>query len=191
METKQKIVNGQGLQEAMGILANYSDTMDRGLAGGFNQAFPLTSATKGNIYYHKNTNRFYVCVENHSGSSLSNPNSKFEELSIYKNRQRLDNLITHKTYTENDLRIKSGVMEVTIIDQTFIARFTSWSQPSSRQETIHFPFSVSDKSVIVTTDNDGGGRSALINCNWIKNNQVQVSGFEGSYTAIIIGTITN
>lgn len=57
-------------------------------------SFPLSNATKGSIYYHKGTNRYYICIESHSGSSLTNPNTSFEELSVYTNRQRLDNLVT-------------------------------------------------------------------------------------------------
>lgn len=91
-EITQKLVDGAGLQTAMGIMGNYSDNMDRGVVGGYNQSFPLTAATKGNIYYHKPTNRYYICINNYSGSSLTNPNSNFEELSVYTNRQRLDNL---------------------------------------------------------------------------------------------------
>ena len=95
-EITQKLVDGAGLQTAMGIMGNYSDNMDRGVLGGYNQSFPLKAATKGNIYYHKPTNRYYICINNYSGSSLTNPNSKFEELSVYTNRQRLDNLPNFK-----------------------------------------------------------------------------------------------
>lgn len=93
-EITQKLVDGAGLQTAMGIMGDYAENRDRGVVGGFNQSFPLTNATKGNIYYHKSTNRYYICIENYNGSSLTNPNSQFEELSIYTNRQRLDNLFT-------------------------------------------------------------------------------------------------
>ena len=91
-EITQKLVDGAGLQTAMGIMGNYSDNMDRGVVGGYNQSFPLTAATKGNIYYHKPINRYYLCVNNYSGSSLTNPNSNFKELSVHTNRQRFDNL---------------------------------------------------------------------------------------------------
>lgn len=108
-DIKKKLVDGAGLQAAMGIMGNYSDNMDRGVVGGYNQSFPLTAATKGNIYYHKPTNRYYICINNYSGSSLTNPNSNFEELSVYANRQRLDNLeeisleFSSDTVTENEL----------------------------------------------------------------------------------------
>ena len=97
-DIKKKLVDGAGLQAAMGIMADFADKGVRGSIGGYNQSFPLTAATKGNIYYHKGTNRYYICVDNYNGSSLTNPNSKFEELSVYTNRQRLDNLFGNRNY---------------------------------------------------------------------------------------------
>lgn len=101
-DIKKKLVDGAGLQAAMGIMANYADKGVRGAIGGYNQSFPLTAATKGNIYYHKGTNRYYICVDNYNGSSLTNPNSKFEELSVYTNRQRLDNLFKKYKYYRDE-----------------------------------------------------------------------------------------
>lgn len=66
-------------------------------------AFPLSNATKGSIYYHKGTNRYYICINNYSGSSLTNPNANFEELSVYTNRQRLDNLRKIRYYASEIL----------------------------------------------------------------------------------------
>lgn len=99
-DIKKKLVDGAGLQAAMGIMADFADKGVRGAIGGYNQSFPLTAATKGNIYYHKGTNRYYICVDNYNGSSLTNPNSKFEELSVYTNRQRLNNLIISEKVTD-------------------------------------------------------------------------------------------
>ena len=63
-----------------------------GLAGGYSGTFPLTTAVKGGIYLLPATNKFYVCVENYSGSSLTAPNANFEELSVFQNRNKLENL---------------------------------------------------------------------------------------------------
>ena len=63
-----------------------------GLAGGYSGAFPLTTAVKEGIYLLPATNKFYVCVENYSGSSLTAPNANFEELSVFQNRNKLENL---------------------------------------------------------------------------------------------------
>lgn len=63
-----------------------------GLAGGYSGTFPLTTAVKEGIYLLPATNKFYVCVENYSGSSLTAPNANFEELSVYTNRNKLENI---------------------------------------------------------------------------------------------------
>ena len=63
-----------------------------GLAGGYSGTFPLTVAYKNGIYLLPATNKFYVCVENYSGSSLTAPNANFEELSVFQNRNKLENL---------------------------------------------------------------------------------------------------
>lgn len=63
-----------------------------GLAGGYSGTFPLTTAVKEGIYLLPATNKFYVCVENYSGSSLTAPNANFEELSVFQNRNKLQNL---------------------------------------------------------------------------------------------------
>ena len=112
-DIKKKLVDGAGLQAAMGIMADFADKGVRGAIGGYNQSFPLTAATKGNIYYHKGTNRYYICVDNYNGSSLTNPNSKFEELSVYTNRQRLDNY-----YAKQEIDSKVNLLESTKADKT-------------------------------------------------------------------------
>ena len=68
------------------------DKQDKGVLGGYNGIFPLTVASKNGIYLLPATNKFYVCVENYSGSSLTAPNANFEELSVFQNRNKLENL---------------------------------------------------------------------------------------------------
>ena len=48
--------------------------------------FPLSSATKNNVYYLPSNNKFYICIADYSGGLISVPNANFEELSIYTNR---------------------------------------------------------------------------------------------------------
>lgn len=68
------------------------DNKDKGIVGGYNGKFPLTSATKGNIYLLENTQKYYICITDYNGSKLTTPNANFEELSVYTNRSKLDNL---------------------------------------------------------------------------------------------------
>ena len=53
--------------------------------------FPLTEAIQGNVYYFSGNKKFYICKETQN-RRISVPNEKFEELSIYENRKKLENL---------------------------------------------------------------------------------------------------
>ena len=57
--------------------------------------FPLTEAVKGNVYYFPGNKKFYICKEAQN-RRVSVPDGNFEELSIWENRKRLENLITLK-----------------------------------------------------------------------------------------------
>lgn len=54
--------------------------------------FPLTEALKGNVYYFPGNKKFYICKEAQN-RRVSVPDGNFEELSIWENRKRLENLI--------------------------------------------------------------------------------------------------
>ena len=53
--------------------------------------FPLTEAIQGNVYYFSGNKKFYYCLKSQS-NRVSVPNADFEELSIYQNRKKLENL---------------------------------------------------------------------------------------------------
>lgn len=57
--------------------------------------FPLTESVAGNIYYFPGNKKFYIC-KTAENRKVSVPNGNFEELSIWENRKRLENL-TRKT----------------------------------------------------------------------------------------------
>ena len=63
--------------------------------------FPLSEAIKGNVYYFPGNKKFYICKEAQT-RRVSVPDGNFEELSIWENRKRLENLITLK---ENKTKI--------------------------------------------------------------------------------------
>ena len=94
IETPNKYVTYAGLERAVRNVLSKAKDYDKGLAGGYNGTFPLTAATKGNIYLLPATKKYYICIKDYSGSQLSAPNSNFEELSVYANRSKLDNLGT-------------------------------------------------------------------------------------------------
>ena len=55
--------------------------------------FPLNEAIQGNVYYFPANKKFYICKETQN-RRISVPDVKFEELSIWENRKRLENLVT-------------------------------------------------------------------------------------------------
>ena len=57
--------------------------------------FPLTEAVKGNVYYFPGNKKFYICKEAQN-RRVSVPDGNFEEVSIWENRKRLENLNTTK-----------------------------------------------------------------------------------------------
>ena len=56
--------------------------------------FPLSEAIKGNVYYFPGNKKFYICKEAQN-RRVSVPDGNFEELSIWENRKRLENLIKY------------------------------------------------------------------------------------------------
>ena len=57
--------------------------------------FPLNEAIQGNVYYFPANKKFYICKETQN-RRISVPDVKFEELSIWENRKRLENLSRKK-----------------------------------------------------------------------------------------------
>ena len=78
--------------------------------------FPLTEAVKGNVYYFTGNKKFYICKEAQN-RRVSVPDGNFEELSIWENRKRLENLckIEHKSdydvLTILNIKIVAGSLE--------------------------------------------------------------------------------
>lgn len=71
-----------------------------GLLGKNNGQFPVDQAVEGNVYYFPANQKYYYCLKSQSGRT-SVPNADFEELSIYQNRKKLENLF--KIDSHNDI----------------------------------------------------------------------------------------
>ena len=63
--------------------------------------FPLTEAVKGNVYYFPGNKKFYICKEAQN-RRVSVPDGNFEELSIWENRKRLENLLTFDNFNSQN-----------------------------------------------------------------------------------------
>lgn len=62
-----------------------------GILGKNNGEFPIEQAVAGNVYYFPRNQKYYYCLKSQT-SRVSVPNADFEELSIYQNRKKLENL---------------------------------------------------------------------------------------------------
>ena len=68
-----------------------------GILGQNNGEFPVEQAVAGNVYYFPRNQKYYYCLKSQT-SRVSVPNADFEELSIYQNHKKLENLIKTDTY---------------------------------------------------------------------------------------------
>ena len=66
-----------------------------GLLGKNNGQFPVDQAVEGNVYYFPANQKYYYCLKSQSGRT-SVPNADFEEMSIWANKKKLENLYTFK-----------------------------------------------------------------------------------------------
>ena len=72
--------------------------------------FPLNEAIQGNVYYFPANKKFYICKETQN-RRISVPDVKFEELSIWENRKRLENL-----YTTKEEKTKLSLAQINNVD---------------------------------------------------------------------------
>ena len=80
--------------------------------------FPLNEAIQGNVYYFPANKKFYICKETQN-RRISVPDVKFEELSIWENRKRLENLDRNFLYKidrwspkDEDELTKTGIFQI-------------------------------------------------------------------------------
>lgn len=125
-----------------------------GLAGGYSGTFPLTTAVKEGIYLLPATNKFYVCVKNYSGSSLTAPNANFEELSVFQNRNKLENLceISRLDGTPVISNNKYALGYEKHIDGRLIYRIKIWTDKNGT--IIKFPIPFTDIKSITASSFD-------------------------------------
>lgn len=106
--------------------------------------FPLTEAVKGNVYYFPGNKKFYICKEAQN-RRVSVPDGNFEELSIWENRKRLENLIT--SYTLKEWNILEFPNKKVLIS---LRKKALYSAAEYRYE---LPFEITN-SVILTSSED-------------------------------------
>ena len=126
--------------------------------------FPLNEAIQGNVYYFPANKKFYICKETQN-RRISVPDVKFEELSIWENRKRLENL--YKDFS------KSGNWYYKQISSNFYILFGWFSDISYGESYYNLPVSTTSEytnSVVLATQT-GAGAVKPITC-YIKNRKL-------------------
>ena len=132
--------------------------------------FPLTEAVKGNVYYFPGNKKFYICKEAQN-RRVSVPDGNFEELSIWENRKRLENLFSfnlirtsqkkgYKFYSKNSY---TGNY-IDISDSFSSVDFCLLSPARSE---------LSDTEARFINYQGFDGRNILINAMWITGNSLE------------------
>ena len=129
--------------------------------------FPLNEAIQGNVYYFPANKKFYICKETQN-RRISVPDVKFEELSIWENRKRLENL--YKDFS------KSGNWYYKQISSNFYMLFGWFQDVPIGESYYNLPIStVSEYSnSIVLSTQTGTGATRTITA-YIKNRKIYLN----------------
>ena len=129
--------------------------------------FPLNEAIQGNVYYFPANKKFYICKETQN-RKISVPDVKFEELSIWENRKRLENL--YKDFS------KSGNWYYKQISSNFYMMF-GWFQDVPPGETYYnLPISTVSEytnSIVLSAQTGTGGEKPITS--YIKNRKIYLN----------------
>lgn len=163
-----------------------------GLAGKQNGKFPLNSATKGNVYLLEQTQKFYVCTQNYSGTTISVPNANFTELSVYENMNRLENLFTF-TFFENyfqDSNIINSRAYLYKINRLKITYIYINCSTKGNVLNIKFPENYITQPFVTVTDADTGTTFPSfegISIDWASKDSVSVKNTVSSFNLLVVG----
>lgn len=126
--------------------------------------FPLTESIVGNVYYFPGNKKFYIC-KTAENRKVSVPNGNFEELSIWENRKRLENLSTFKI---QKLYSTPAGVEFTIFQYgslILIAAYTSGTETLNYGTTYkcNLPYDCYNTATAITGNSGSSGQFSLVN----------------------------
>ena len=165
-----------------------------GVLGQNNGNFPVEQAIAGNVYYFPRNQKFYYCLKSQT-SRVSVPNADFEELSIYQNHKRLENLFKYevKDATNRVTNCKSATLRKIKLDRLCIMTYfvDISAKPSiNNKVTIYFDETFADIPFATIVDNNGGtAEPANPILDWANTTQVTMSNFASGFSLMIIGYI--
>jgi len=156
--------------------------------------FPLTEAVKGNVYYFPGNKKFYICKEAQN-RRVSVPDGNFEELSIWENRKRLENLITHKVVsgTTGMTNISSCSSYITQIGNFATCMMSISVTTDYAKTTIKSPVPFQNGVYISLEDNNGDlyatNRQPVIGWYNPATQTFEVANVNAGFTVLLIGRI--
>lgn len=122
--------------------------------------FPLTESIVGNVYYFPGNKKFYIC-KTAENRKVSVPNGNFEELSIWENRKRLENLSTFKMVSQTIVSDKGtqGTFFFVVKGPLRIIYFMNVYVKNEYQTTFKLPdwFCLNTLSMVGSCGNGSGG----------------------------------
>lgn len=107
--------------------------------------FPLNEAIQGNVYYFPANKKFYICKETQN-RRISVPDVKFEELSIWENRKRLENLYKIEYKTDYDV--------LTILNRKIVIGSLETKGATASKTLVANGFSFKNSIVMATAKKD-------------------------------------
>ena len=126
--------------------------------------FPLTESMAGNIYYFPGNKKFYYCLKSQT-SRVSVPNADFEELSIYQNRKKLENLSTFKIqeFFSTPTGVKFTIFQYG--DLILIAAYTNLIETLKYgiEYKCNLPLNCHNTATAITGNNGSSGQFTLVN----------------------------
>ena len=161
-----------------------------GILGQNNGEFPVEQAVAGNVYYFPRNQKYYYCLKSQT-SRVSVPNADFEELSIYQNRKKLENLSTFKI---QELYSTPAGVKFTIFQYgslILIAAYTYGAEKLNYGTSYkcNLPYDCYNTATAITGNNASSGQFSLVNNVLIVNstdNQVPLKNtFMGQLTTFL------
>ena len=135
-----------------------------GILGQNNGEFPLEQAVAGNVYYFPRNQKYYYCLKSQT-SRVSVPNADFEELSIYQNRKKLENLSTFKIQEmySTPVGVKFTIFQYGSL--ILIAAYAYGTEKLNYGTTYKYnlPYDCYNTATAITGNNGSSGQFSLVN----------------------------
>ena len=152
--------------------------------------FPLTEAVKGNVYYFTGNKKFYICKESQN-RRVSVPDGNFEEISIWENRKKLENLSIFKVQVLYS--IPSGV-KFTVYQYGNLIIVAAYTYNVEKlnygiQYKCNLPYDCHNTATAITGNDGSSGQFTLINnvliVNSTSSQQLLKNTFMGQLTTFL------